>query len=372
VTIAIDISQIVYGTGVSVYTKNLVESLLNVDPKNHYLLFGGSLRQKQLLINFSRKLQKKYPGRVKAKIVPYPPTLLDWLWNRVHLLPVETLVGKVDIFFASDWTQPPAEKAKLVTIVHDLIAWRYPQTLPEKIINAHKNRMKWVKKEADLVFPNSQSTTHDLEEIVGLDKEKIKLIYPGVDHRRFCPQEEKKIKAVKKKYGLGDYFLAVGTREPRKNLPRLIEAFDGLENKRGWQLAIAGKTGWGEQNLKSVTKNLKLLGYVPDEDLPPLYAGALCFVYPSLYEGFGLPVLEAMASGAPVITSNVSSLPEAAGEAGILVNPEKSEEIRKAMEKVANNPKLREEMIKKGFQQAQKFSWQKTAREVLKNLEALF
>ncbi|MBP8591215.1 glycosyltransferase family 4 protein [Candidatus Shapirobacteria bacterium] len=370
-TIAIDISQIVYGTGASVYAKNLAENLLALDRKNRYLLFGGSLRQKEALVGFLKGLQKKYPQRVKAKVAPYPPTFLDWLWNKIHLLPVETVVGKVDIFFASDWTQPPAEKAKLVTAVHDLVAWRYPETLPDKIVNAQKNRMRWIKKEADLVFSSSQSTARDLERIIGLDKERIKVIYPGVDHTRFCPQDEEKIKAVKKKYGLGDYFLAVGTREPRKNLPRLVEAFEGLENKGKWQLAVAGKTGWGEQELGSENKNLKLLGYVPDEDLPPLYAGSFCFVYPSLYEGFGLPVLEAMACGAPVITSNVSSLPEAAGEAAILVNPNETEEIEKAMEKVARDPKLRAQMTKKGFLQTEKFSWQKTAREILRSLETI-
>jgi len=363
-TIGIDISQVVYGTGVSVYTQNLVENLLKIDRKNQYLLFASSLRRRKELHCYTAELLNCY-SNVSAKIFPIPPTLLSFIWNNLHILPIENFIGNVDVFLSSDWTQPPAKRAKLVTIVHDLVPWRYPKTLTKKIIATHYNRMKWVKKEVDAIVVDSQSTKNDLIKIVKIPKRKIYVIYPGIDKKRFYLQSEEKINQIKRKYGLSNYILAVSTREPRKNFIRIIKAFKKLKKNEDLQLAIAGKYGWGNNSSKLKVKNSKLLGYVPNEDLAPLYSGARCFVYPSLYEGFGLPILEAMACGCPVITSNISSMPEVAGEAAILINPRKSTEIIKAIDKIINSKKLAEKLSKKGIKQAKKFSWGKTAREVL-------
>jgi len=364
--IGIDISQIVYGTGVSVYTKNLIENLLKIDHENQYLLFASSLRRRKELHRYIAVLLKCYPN-VSAKIFPFPPTLLSFIWNSLHVLPIENFIGNIDIFFSSDWTQPPAKRAKLITIVHDLVPWRYPKTLTKKIIATHYNRMKWVKKEVDAIIADSQSTKNDLIKIVKIPKRKIYIIYPGIDKKRFYLQSEEKINQIKRKYGLSNYILAVSTQEPRKNFIRIIKAFKKLKNKN-LQLAIAGKYGWGEETQKlknSKTQKLKTLGYVPDEDLAPLYSGAQCFVYPSLYEGFGLPILEAMSCGCPVITSNTSSMPEVAGKAAILINPRKTIEITQAIDKIINSKKLAEKLSKKGIEQAKKFSWEKTARRVV-------
>jgi len=374
--IGIDISQVVYGTGVSVYTKNLVENLLKIDRKNQYLLFGSSLRRKKELHRYIAILLKRYPN-VSAKIFPIPPTLLSLIWNKWHILPIENFIGNVDVFFSSDWTQPPVKQAKLITVVHDLVPWRYPKTLPKKIITTHHNRIKWVKKEVGVIIADSQSTQNDLIKIIKIPKRKIYVVYPGIDKKRFCPQNKEKINQIKRKYGLSNYILAVSTREPRKNFIRIIEAFKKLSaqggpasgrKNRNFQLAIAGKYGWGEETKKlknSKTPKLKTLGYVPDGDLAPLYSGARCFVYPSLYEGFGLPILEAMACGCPVVTSNISSMPEVASEAAILINPRKTTEITKAINKIINNEKMAEKLSKKGIEQAKKFSWEKCAKEVL-------
>ena len=361
--IGIDISQIVYGTGVSVYTKNLVENLLKIDRKNQYLLFGSSLRRRKYLYYYTAKLLKYY-SNVNAKIFPFPPTFLSLIWNKWHILPIENFIGNIDVFFSSDWTQPPAKQAKLTTVVNDLIPWLYPETLHPKIVNTHKNRMTWVQKEADKIIAISQGTKNDLIKIIGISPNKITVAYPGVDQDKFYPQSETKINQIKKKYRLNNFILALGTQEPRKNFSRLINAFQKLKNKN-FQLAIVGKYGWGSKNLKFEIKNLKLLGYVPDEDLAPLYSGARCFVYPSLYEGFGLPILEAMACGCPVITSNISSMPETAGKAAILINPQKTTEITQAIDRIINSKKLAEELSKKGIEQVKKFSWEKTAEKVL-------
>ncbi len=346
--IGIDISQIIYqGTGVARYTAKLVEYLLKIDKENDYVLFFSSLRRK-LNENFSRAEIKKFG---------LPPSLLDILWNRFHIFPIENFIGKIDIFHCSDWTQPPVKKTRLVTTVHDLTPWKYPQTLHPKIVETHKRRMRWVKKEADLIIADSYSTKEDLIKIIGIPKKKIKVIYLGVEEN----------KAEGESLVEGDYILTVGTREPRKNLKRLINAFRVVIKKnKNVKLVIAGKYGWGNKQLNFKNEQINILGFVPEETLKLLYKHAKVFVYPSLYEGFGLPILEAMAASCPVITSNLSSLPELAGKAAILIDPLSTNSITRAIEKVLEKKDLRTKLIKEGKTQVKKFTWRQTAENTLK------
>ncbi|MBM3205751.1 glycosyltransferase family 4 protein [Candidatus Shapirobacteria bacterium] len=359
--IGIDISQIVYGTGVSFYTKNLVENLLRIDKKNEYRLFFSSLRQ-NLKYNFSAKVKK-------FKI---PPTLLELLWNQWHLFPVENFIGKVDVFHASDWTQPPTKAAK-VTTIHDFGFLKYPQTAHPKIKAVMERRFQWIKKEIDLVIAVSKATQKDIMEILGLPEKKIKVVYEAAPED-LKPVKDKKIsQKLFKKYNLdGDYLLSVATLEPRKNLKRIIEAFKMLKTKN-LKLVITGKPGWEDLNtlgFKKGNNNTIFTGYLKKrEDLAALYSQALGLVYPSLYEGFGLPILEAMKCGCPVLTSNISSMPEVAGQAAILVDPLDVEEIARGLSELVNNQDLRKSLAKKGLAQVKKFSWEKTAQETLKVYE---
>jgi len=344
--VGIDISQMAFaGTGVASYTQNLVRSLLEIDKKNDYRLFFSSLRRKP-------------PAEFKSVNLRFPPTFLEVLWNRLHVLPIERFLGRVDVFHSSDWLEPPTQCPK-VTTVHDLVVFRYPQTLHPKIVKNQRRKLEWVRKETNLIIAVSESTKRDLVEILKISPKKIRVIYEATDplfQKRLSPG---RVNTVKKKYQLKkNYLLAVGTREPRKNLKKVIEAFE-LLGRKDLDLVIAGKFGWGE-DIKMA--NGKILGYVPKEDLPGLYTAAEVFVYPSLYEGFGLPVLEAMACGVPVVTSNTSSLPEVAGKAGVLVNPQESEAIAGGIEKALDQAS---ELREKGFKQAQKFSWKKTAEQTL-------
>ena len=177
--IGIDISQIVYqGTGVASYTKNLVENLLKIDKENTYILFGSSLRRRKWLNGYMAEWLKKYKN-VSIRTCFFPLSFLDFLWNRLHIFPIEWFIGPVDVFLSSDWTQPPAQKAKLATTVHDLTPWLYPGTLHPKITATHKRRMNWVKKECDLIICDSESTKKDVIKILGVSKKKLKVIYPG-------------------------------------------------------------------------------------------------------------------------------------------------------------------------------------------------
>lgn len=175
--ICLDISQLAYpGTGVFSYTKNLVESLLRIDKKNEYLLFFSSLRK-----NIDDQIDqfKDLNPKVKIKTFRHPPTLLDLLWNRLHICPIEWFVGPVDVFFSSDWTQPPTLRAKKVTTLHDLAVFKYPSEHHPKIVATQKRRIKWVKKECDLIICDSLATKKDAREILGIEKKRLRVVYPG-------------------------------------------------------------------------------------------------------------------------------------------------------------------------------------------------
>ncbi|KKQ27331.1 MAG: Glycosyltransferase [Candidatus Levybacteria bacterium GW2011_GWA1_37_16] len=176
--IGIDISQIIYeGTGVAELVRNLVENLLRIDKKNEYVLFFSSLRKnlKSQISNFKSTSQN-----LKIKTFRFPPILLDLLWNKLHILPIEWLIGDVDIFITSDWTEPPTVRAKKVTILYDLIVYKYPNETDRKIIEVQKRKLKWVKKESDLVLCISESTKRDAINFLRIDEKRLKVIYPGV------------------------------------------------------------------------------------------------------------------------------------------------------------------------------------------------
>lgn len=362
--IGIDISQIVYGgTGVATYTRNLVQNLLKIDKENQYLLFGSSFRQKEKLEKF---IHLQNNGKVIKKVLPYPPMFWELVWNSLHILPIEFLTGKMDIFHTSDWTEPPADCPK-VTTIHDLTVYKFPEGFPTRIRNNQEKRLQWAKKESRLFITDSQSGKEDLVEILKLPSDKIRVIplAPREEYQRENLVFEAGV--IKEKYGLEKpFFLSVGTREPRKNLKSAISAYNAMKHKDSFDFVICGKYGWGE-DIKPFP-GVRILGWVPDEDLACLYKEAVCFVYPSIYEGFGLPVLEAQNLGCPVISSERGSLNEILNQTALRINPDSEITITEAMEYIYNiyeSPRYFE-LVKESMDFAKNFTWEKTAEQTLK------
>lgn len=327
IKVGFDISQIAHGGGVATYTQNLAEQLQEL-PDLEIVYFYSSFR-------------KPYHGGLKhVKKYRLPPTLFEMLFNRWRNVPIEKFLGPLDIFHSSDWAQPPS-KAKKVTTYHDVVPLKYPEWSHPKIVAVHKRRLWLVEKEVDKVICVSESTKEDLLKISRIPKEKIVVIYEAAG-KEFKPKSEKEIEKFRKKYNLPVEFILTTTGiGERRNLKRVREA------SKDYNLIVAGE-------------DIPLLSY---EELPLLYNAAKVLLYPSLYEGFGLPILEAMACGTPVIISNVSSMPEVGGDAAIYVDPKDTDDIRNNLKNVMEDRKLKDELIKKGFEQARKFSWEKTANE---------
>jgi glycosyltransferase involved in cell wall biosynthesis len=299
---------------------------------------------------------------------------LTRLWHRLRVpLPVEVFAGRTDLYFATDFALPPTlPRTRTAIFIHDLTYVRVPNAAVPELVGYLNAVVPRALKRADVVIVNSEATKTDIIDIYGTPPEKISTIQFGV-HPHFTPSK-KPLAALRAKYSLPQqpYILTVGTVQPRKNYARLIEALAVLRAEGiDATLVIAGGKGWMETPIFETVARLKLepyvrfLGYVDDSDLPALYTHAAAFAMPSLYEGFGLPVLEAMACGTPVVTSTVSSLPEAAGDAALLVDPTNIEAIADALRRIISDTRLAQELRAKGLAHVMPFTWGRTAKQLL-------
>lgn len=305
---------------------------------------------------------------------PVPNRVLHLAWEAANFPPAEWIAGDCDVYHATNFIAPPSGKARVVATIHDLTPIRFPHwhTAYQKIMGKYLPRSV---KRSDRIIADSQATADDLMSYLDVPEDKIRVVPLAAAPHFYEPPSAEALLAARGRYGLtGSYFLFVGTLEPRKNLGTLLLAYQKLpaDVQREHPLVLVGSRGWEDERLLTTIDALphvRWLGRVPDSDLPALLAGALGFVYPSYFEGFGLPVLEAMAAGCPVVTSNVSSLPEVTGTgpdaAALLVHPDDVAGLAAAMTRLAEEPALREDLKTRGLARARLFSWDKAAAQTL-------
>ena len=348
--------------GISVYTENLVKNILKIDQDNEYVLIHHK-KSSNNIYNLTKELivpLKKIPfAREYRKVIQLPKILEKKGFDIVH---ETTQIGP---FFKK-------YKFKKVVSIHDLVTLKFPKTQSFLSFIHHKIGLKITLKNVDYVIADSYSTKKDIVELLNYNSKKIKVAYLGL--KEIKKNEMNKEKVLSKYKIKEPYLFYLGTLEPRKNIPNLIKSFK-IANVDS-TLVIGGEKGWKYKEIFRLVKRLKLgnlvqfPGFIDNKDLHTIYKNAQAFVFPSLYEGFGLPVLEAMSCGCPVITSNVSSLPEVSGNASILINPKSSKDIAKAIIAI-QDLKLRKRLIKKGLKQAKKFKWGETAMNTIKIYEDL-
>jgi glycosyltransferase involved in cell wall biosynthesis len=285
--------------------------------------------------------------------------LLDWLGPRAG------------VFHASNQLRNPPRRCRLTATLYDMTCWLVPETHHPRNVRGSRLFAERVMCRADGLIAISESTRSDAVRILGIPAAKIEVIYPGIEEPYFeATAGDARLMAAK--YGLTKpYVLFVGTVEPRKNIDALLDGWTLLAPslREEFDLVAAGPAGWGDtrtlKRLRAGDAGVKYLGYVPERDLPGITAGAMVFVYPSLYEGFGLPLGQAMAAGVPAITSNVSSMPEVVGDAGLLVDPRSPAEIRAAMERLLESRDLRDALASRARSLARRYRWEVCARQSL-------
>jgi glycosyltransferase involved in cell wall biosynthesis len=367
-------------TGKGNYIYHLVKNLFQLDKKNHYLLFASIFKNAQSVLENGRLLAAEHDN-AKVTVLKMPGKIGSLLWKYTPFLPPQLYFEKLDISHFLYYPILTPSGGKLIATVHDLTPLRFPEFhIFREVVKPWSDKAKSYLNKMNSIIVFSDNTKNDIIEILKIPEYKIKVIYLGVGERYKKIHDINSIKEILGKYAIDfPYILSVGTLEPRKNFVRLIKAFHRLMKdyalKGLYKLVIVGVKGWSCEDIFKKVEELELkndvifTGFVPDEDLPFLMNGACLFVYPSLYEGFGLPPLEALACGVPVITSNNSSLPEVVGEAAIMIDPYDVDEIAHAMHNVLTKETQNKILVRKGLERAKKFSWSETARKTLEVYE---
>ena len=354
--------------GIGRYTRGLVQALSEIESPHRFTLFVLGTPQ-------------RLPPNFRLRSVPLTVRWATVMWYRLNLpLPVDLLSGRADLFHGPSFTLPASWMPRLLT-VHDLSFLRYPQ-------GAHPPLLAWLSRavprslaRARHVLADSESTRRDLIELLNVPAGRITVIGAGVDDHFRRIEDPGQLAAVRDRYRLpGRFVLGLSTLEPRKNFTGLIAAFNQLAGQpphADLHLVIAGGRGWNyapvfqAADASPFRERIHFPGYIPDADLPALYSLSQVFVFPSHYEGFGIPVLEAMACGTPVVCADNSSLPEVAGDAALLVRADDTPGIAAATDRALRDAPLRDQLIRRGQAQARRFTWPDAARRLLAVYEAL-
>lgn len=368
VTITIDYTPAYeQGAGIGRLIRELTHALATIDTSTHYKLFVAGIGDKPL---------PAAPGpNFDFRPTSLTPTWLARIWHRARLpLPVEVFTGRHDLYHATDFVLPPTlPHTKTIVTVHDLSFVKVPETASPPLKRYLDDVVPRSLRRANHIIADSIATKDDISEVYDIAPSKISVVY-GAIQPYFQPTDDPHVsKMVREKYHLGDrpYLLSVGTVQPRKNYSRIIRALAMLrEQGHDLQFVIAGGKGWLQDEMYATVEKtnmsdyVKLIGYADDADLPVLYSQAACVAFPTLYEGFGFPILEGMACGTPVITSSVSSLPEVAADAAIVIDPYEVEAIANGIHRILTDPSLRAGLIDAGYKRVAEFSWQKSAESL--------
>lgn len=369
--IGIDVtSAITQGGGIGRYTRELVWALTALDTGNEYRLF--SAKQPPTL-----PVPDPIPS---APYIHYHQAPLDerWLyrlWYRLRLpLPVQLVTGQLDLFHSPDFVLPPVSGGiPTLLTVHDLSFVHSPETFPAQLVSYLNRVVPWSVGRATHILADSLATKQDLIDVWQVPTEKITVVYCGVNPMFRPITDLDQLTAVRQKYHIGkkNYVFCVGTVQPRKNYQMLIRAFRPVADQYPHNLIIAGGKGWlydemmAEVDRQGLNGRVHFIGFVDDVDLPALYSGADLFAMPSIYEGFGLPLLEAMACGVPVLSSNASSLPEVVGETAVQLSPHDQQAWSQTLLDLLANPNVRDDMATEGSLQARQFTWEQSASQLL-------
>ena len=358
------------GAGIGRYARQMTRALLELDRENEYVLFVPSASPEA-----SRASESAIVGQANVSLarLPLSERALVALWHRLRVpVPVELFSGRLDVFHSPDFALAPVLRARTLVTVHDLSFRRVPECFKPALLSYLNRVVPRSVARADIVLADSESTRNDAIELLRLAPERVFVVYAGVDSRFRRVTDQGLLEDVRSRYSLpGRFVLSVGTLQPRKNYVRLIEAFSRLSGVEDVSLVISGARGWLYEEIFRRVEELGLSsrvlfpGYVAEADLPALYSLSEVFAFPSLYEGFGLPPLEAMACGTPVVVSRASSLPEVVGNAGCLVDPLSVEEIAGTLQALLDSPARRADLAEQGVAQAARFTWSEAARVLL-------